>query len=172
MRIAASVSLLCLLSLTPAIVAAESAQTPARPPTIARSELSFAGIVLGDDRAKVRRTLGKPPQMTGRPGDHDYVFNYPGLDITFYEEGTVTGLSSSSPRRCTPSGACPGQTLAQAHAKLGRGKPPAPVDGVVEYYIDDESCWLELNLDADEASSTGADAAKARIEKLSVVCVP
>jgi hypothetical protein len=162
MRARASLLLLCLL---PAVgAAAEPAQAP-RPPTIALAELSFAGIVLGDTRAKVSKVLGRPGETIGQVGDPDYVFRYPGLDITFYEEGKVVGLSSDSPKRCTPSGACPGQTLAQAHARLGRGTAPTPVDDVVEYYVADESCWLQLNLDADSGPPQ-------RIKTLAVVCAP
>ncbi|MGO1070813.1 hypothetical protein [Lysobacter sp. CA199] len=163
MRPSCSLVLLCLLPA--AIAAAPSTPTPPRPPRIALSELSFAGIVLGDTQAKVKKTLGKPGETIGQPDDHDYIFRYPGLDITFFDEDKVAGLSSTSPRRCTPSGVCPGQTLAQAHARLGRGAPPAPVDDAVEYYVEDESCWLQLNLDADSAPPQ-------RIKTLSVVCIP
>lgn len=157
MRPIRAVLLLCLLPA--ALAAAEPAPAPTR---IALSELSFAGIALGDSQAQVRKKLGKPTKTTGQADSYEHVFRYPGLDVTFFGDD-VAGLSSSSPKRCTPSGACPGQTLAQAHARLGRGAVPAPVDGRVEYYIEDETCWLRLDLGA---------GAPARIETLAVICLP
>ncbi|MEH6414597.1 hypothetical protein [Pseudomonas sp. CGJS7] len=154
MRPIRAVLLLCLLP------AALAAAEPARPGKIALSELSFAGIELGDSQAQVRKKLGKPTKTTGQADSYEHVFRYPGLDVTFFGDD-VAGLSSSSPKRCTPSGACPGQTLVQAHARLGRGAPPVPVDGRVEYYVEDETCWLRLDLGAG-----------GRIETLAVVCLP
>lgn len=160
---------LALSFLLPAVaIAAPPAKSPPRP--IALSELSFAGIALGNSDAQVRKKLGKPRGMTGKPGDHDYTLHYPGLDVIFYEEGKVTGLNATASSRCTPSGVCPGQTLAQAQAHLGKGTPPTPAEGAVEYYVDDESCWLQLDLDTE--STPRAEAGAARIKNVAVVCAP
>lgn len=173
MRLPSIFVLLCLL---PAADAAAAPPT-ASPRPVARAELSLAGIVLGDRYGKVRDRLGKPGEMRGKPGDHDYSLVYPGLEVTFYEEGTAVGMSSTSPRHCTPSGVCPGQTLAQAHARLGnRGAPPRPAadDDKLEYYVADESCWLQLDLDMDPQAEPPSDAqlAKLRVKQVAVVCVP
>lgn len=168
MRLPPMFVLLCLLP---------AAGATASPRPIARAELSLAGIVLGDSDKKVREKLGKPSEMSGKPGDHDYRLVYPGLDVTFYEERTAVGMGSTSPRHCTPSGVCPGQTLAQAHARLGnKSAPPRPAtdDDKLEYYVEDESCWLQLQLDMDPLSQPPSDAelAKLRIKQVAVVCAP
>lgn len=158
------------LALSFLLPAAAVAAPPSPPRPIALSELSFAGIALGNSEALVRKTLGKPRDMTGKRGDPDYTLHYPGLDVIFYEEGKVTGLNATAANRCTPSGVCPGQTLTQAQAHLGKGTPATPVEGAVEYYVKDESCWLQLDLDSE--STSRADAGAARIKNIAVVCAP
>jgi hypothetical protein len=120
----------------------------ATPDAPSRSELSLAGLKIGDSLAAVRKRLGPPLSTTGAPGDHDYVLVYRGLRIEMVEPGQVLMLESSDPGHCTPSGVCPGQALDAARTRWGEGETyEGDDDGTWHYAVDEEACFLQVRPD-------------------------
>ena len=62
----------------------------------------------------------------------------------------------------------------QRHAPIPSHGRSATDDDKLEYYVEDESCWLQLQLDMDPLSQPPSDAelAKLRIKQVAVVCAP
>lgn len=156
MRIRLALPLSLLLSLSLSATAAAPGATPQAKPAPASaakakpeaslplSELSLGGLKLGDSAKRVQRRHGKP-QVRSQPGEMDYAYLYPGLEVSLAEDGRVVGLDATSPKHCTPSGLCPGQPLAKALERWGDGVGLDDRDGV-EYYVPGETCWLRLDL--------------------------
>ena len=116
-------------------------------------ELAFDGVALGDTEATVFEKLGKPLRTTNTgEGRH---LDYAGLVIWsgLYDPqdcGTqcrVDELFSTSPKRCTPSGVCPGMTLDAVKALHGE---PIVADrearSFMEYASAESPCWLQLTV--------------------------
>jgi hypothetical protein len=112
------------------------------------SDLSLAGLKIGDSLALVRQKLGKPESTIGAPGDHDYILFYRGLRIEMIEPGQVLTLESTSPNYCTPSGLCPGQPLDEARKRWGQGEVYDDDSGTLNYSVDEDSCFLQIASDA------------------------
>lgn len=121
----------------------------ASPGAPSSSELSLAGLKIGDSLALVRKKLGKPESTIGAPGDHDCILLYRGLRIEMIEPGQVLTLESTSPNYCTPSGLCPGQPLDEARKRWGQGEVyDDGGSGTLNYSVDEDSCFLQIAPDA------------------------
>ncbi len=82
-------------------------------PTIWSSELALGGIHYGDTEQSVRGKLGHP--VSEEPRDLKLPrITYPGLVIALSEISTVSELTSSSNRYCTPHRICPGMPFERA----------------------------------------------------------
>jgi hypothetical protein len=104
-------------------------------------------VSIGDEREAVLRRLGTPVREIATGDALDPRVEYPGLEVAFWDGGTVAHLRSTGATHCTLSGVCPGAPGAAALARLGR--PPAETgaevkDGRYEFPVSADTCWLEV----------------------------
>jgi hypothetical protein len=117
-------------------------------------ELSLGGIEAGASEAEVIEILGQPDQME-QTSPFSAKFTYRGLSVSFYEDAALT-IRSVSPNYCTPSGVCPGMSVAEVERIYG-----APLvsdregSRYLEYNAIEVGCMLELELTGDEVSAIG-----------------
>jgi len=133
-----------------------------------KSELSVGGIAPGVTEAFVLRRLGQPLQRleTGEGTE----LRYPGLRIfvELLEQAAasaktrrVLGVHATASHACTPRGVCPGRAVFAAQRLYGPGERTVRESGpVVEYYVESNSCWLQLSVP------------KGVIRSVAVVCQP
>ena len=80
----------------------------------------IAGVTIGMTQGKVRSVLGKPASV--KRGSNDFgkytTFKYPGLQVNFQGNATVTAVSTTRTSERTASGVGVGSTEAQVKAKV------------------------------------------------------
>ena len=130
---------------------------------ITDSELSLGGIALGDSESQVSTLLGKP-QKRSDTGE-GIALEYPGLTVLigWLEQATpgkqrhVIQLKATDSRACTPSGVCPGTSIAQALVTYGQPiKVDRESDSFLEYYSNQSSCWLQLGTSGETVRTISA----------------
>jgi len=115
------------------------------------SELSLAGVEVGETEKNVVERLGPPNERidTGEGAE----LHYPGLVLTVgWLEQTAPGVESrvfasraEGRSACTPMGLCPGMSVAQAIALYGPTGPTVRETGVfLEFQPVGENCWLQV----------------------------
>ncbi|WP_133502086.1 hypothetical protein [Cognatilysobacter terrigena] len=134
---------------------------------LTESELSIGGIEIGATEASVRNLLGEP--VGNRETDEGEELYYPGLVVTvgwLEQRGPkiprrVSALLGTGYKACTPSGLCPGMSIADATRLYGASKPVERENGTfLEYQPAAAQCWLQVPAKADP------------IYKVAVVCQP
>jgi hypothetical protein len=110
--------------------------------------------------------MGQPSREVETGDALDPVWEYPGLEVSFWHGGGGTyNLLSTSPQYCTTSGVCPGMSTIMANELL-----PKPIGASADYAgltpgrsdfnVDAEACWLEVWVDS------------AAIRSLEISCQP
>lgn len=108
------------------------------------SEVSLAGIMVGDSPNQVEEKLGKPSDVIKESDYLDTHYQYSQLRVSF-SEGVVAGLYSNNTRVCTPKGLCVGDSLERMRALYGSPIVADRKDGnYYEYYGNDLYCWLQV----------------------------
>ena len=129
--------ILLSLILLPPLAFAHDGNIPA-------SDVSVAGIMVGDTPDQVKEKLGKPSSVVEESDYLDTHYVYPQLRVSF-SEGVVAGLYSDKTRGCTPKGLCNGDSLKKMRALYG---PPIVADRETghfyEYYGKNQYCWLQI----------------------------
>ena len=111
---------------------------------ITPSELSLAGIVIGQTEAEVINLLGKPRSRSKT--DEGYRLSYKGMDI-YVGVGSygVFDLTSTNPTYCTKSHICPGMPVSKLRSKFGPGIEAKRESGnFLEYTPHESTCWLQI----------------------------
>ena len=121
------------------------------PGTISDKELSIGGVSLGQTERDALTTLGKPLRTI--KDSEGTRLEYKGMTISV---GWLQQAKAGVPRRvyellstsrlhCTPSGICPGASLAKVRARFGAPVVADRKDGTfMEYPSSQSSCWLQL----------------------------
>ena len=119
--------------------------------TISDSELSLAGIALGDSEAQVLAVLG-PASKRYETGEGT-ALEYSGLTVLVgWLEQQVAGkqrrvvqLTATGSNACTPADLCPGAPASMAVATYGQPVQAERESGsFLEYYSHQSSCWLQV----------------------------
>jgi hypothetical protein len=117
-------------------------------------ELSLGGVAIGDTEASVLRRLGPRVRRIDAGDAPGIQLDYAGLTVWIGDERRVVELLSVSKRHCTPSGVCPGMSLAQVKKKYGQPLAVFREDGAfMEYPSSGSSCWLQFAVDEDRIMS-------------------
>ena len=126
--------------------------------TVPESELSVAGIEIGQSPAQVIRKLGTPVRNVDTGEFVDYQYARARVSVS---ENMVYGLYSDDPDGCTPAGLCPADGLDKMRSLYG---PPVEADRETglfyEYYAPGSTCWLQISAKGN------------RIASIAVVCQP
>lgn len=121
-------------------------------------ELSLGGVAIGDTEASVLRRLGQPMRRVETGDMLDMRLDYVGLTVWLGEERSVGEILSVSGQHCTPSGICPGMSLAQMKKKYGQPLAAFREDGAfMEYPGSGASCWLQFTVDEGRIMSVRAE---------------
>jgi len=107
-------------------------------------EFSIAGVTLNSTREDVMWMLGSPKSSETLPGSFiDEILYYGGISISF-AGGQVWDIISTSPKFCTPSGVCPGDSVSRVFNTLG----PTDIVGQSAIYTASGmgSCVLDLGI--------------------------
>lgn len=111
--------------------------------TISESELSLAGLLLGDEESKVTSQFGQPNNRFVNPISTQ--LEYEGLIIELDEFQRIMGMKSTSALYCTPQAICPGMDFSIVRNLYGSPVISDREDGrFMEYYIANSSCWLKI----------------------------
>jgi hypothetical protein len=80
----------------------------------------IAGVAIGMSQPKVRSVLGQPTSVKHASNDFGKytILKYPGLQVTFQGNKSVTDVSTTRRSERTPSGVGVGSTEAQVKAKV------------------------------------------------------
>ncbi|MGY1521238.1 hypothetical protein [Luteimonas sp. A482] len=131
--------------------------------TISDSELSLAGVALGDSEAQVLAMLGPAPKRS-ETGEGT-VLEYGGLTVLVGwleqqapgEQRRVFQLKATAPNACTPAGLCPGTPAAKVVATYGQPVHAERESGsFLEYYSHQSSCWLQVDTSGEIIRSISA----------------
>lgn len=144
------IAILC--AILPAVASASPRELP-------RSELSLGGIPIDWTQSQVREVLGKPRSSTAELDFLNLHLRYPHVTVSFSGD-IVSGLSSNSPKGCTPAGLCPGDSLKRAKALYGEPELVKRETGTYWEYYADYPCWLQIAPRED------------RVGSISVACQP
>lgn len=109
-------------------------------------ELSLAGITLSSTKEDVLWMLGTPKSQETLSGFVDEVFYFGGISISF-AGGYVWDIISTSPKFCTPSGVCPGDSVSYVFNTLG----PTDIIGQSAVYSAG-ACEMDLAISYDAVS--------------------
>lgn len=130
-----------------------------QPREVPQSELSLAGVAIGDTEAQVVEKLGAAPFRTEEADFLHLHLNYESVTVSFgFEE--VAGLYSDNPKGCTPAGLCPGDSLKRMRSVYGTPEVAKRETGTFFEYYSDCPCWLKIK-------PTGN-----KIESITVACQP
>ncbi|MGG6237479.1 hypothetical protein ACQ4N7_02475 [Nodosilinea sp. AN01ver1] len=112
---------------------------------ISSAELSLGGVEAGAAEAEVIGQLGEPDQFE-QVSPFSTKLTYRGLSVSFFEDAAAT-IRSVSPNYCTPSGLCPGATVAEAERLYGAPlvEPRSDAD-YWQYTNTDAACTMELEV--------------------------
>ncbi|KAF1715481.1 hypothetical protein CSC74_12965 [Pseudoxanthomonas yeongjuensis] len=114
------------------------------------SALSLGGIELGVPAASVKSVLGSPSAERQTDDFLPVEMRYAGFTVWLDEAGRVGEILSTSPKYCTPQGACPGQPFSKVQALYGKPMVALREDGrYMEYYpTSDFPCWLQIAVES------------------------
>lgn len=131
-------------------------------PALKMSDLSIAGIEIGQSKEKIIQKFGAPKSETYDEYVPSSMMFYNGLEISIYpDENTVSGFSSISSKYCTKAKLCPGDSVAKVKKIYGNSKIYNENNVFsMEYGAKGESCWFEFELNS----------AKSKVNKISVLC--
>jgi len=132
-------------------------------PTVSDSELSLAGVALGNSEEQVLAVLGPAPKRfeTGE----GTAFEYDGLTVYVGwleqqdpgKQRRVFQLEATGPHACTPAGLCPGAPAAKVVATYGQPVQAERETGsFLEYYSNQSSCWLQVGTSGEFIRSISA----------------
>lgn len=110
-------------------------------------EFSIAGVTLSSTQEDVLWLLGQPKSRETLTGSFvDEILYYGGISISI-AEGQVWDIIATSPKFCTPSGVCPGDSVSRVFNTLG----PTDIIGQRAVYTASGmgSCVLDLGIDYD-----------------------
>ena len=113
-------------------------------------ELSLAGVSLYSTKEDVLWMLGDPKSSETLPGSFvSEIFYYGGISISF-AGGQVWDIIATSPKFCTPSGVCPGDSVSRVFNTLG----PTDIIGQSAVYTASGmgGCVLDLGIAYDAVS--------------------
>ena len=115
----------------------------AQPREISQSELSLAGVAVGDTEMQVVEKLGPAPSRTEEADFLHLDLNYETVTVSFgFEE--VAGLYSNNKKGCTPAGLCPGDSLKRMRSLYGVPEIADRETGTFFEYYSDCPCWLKI----------------------------
>lgn len=108
------------------------------------SELSVAGVRLGESEKATIRKLGKPIKRTNN--NEGWVLLYEGLTVT---HGVASygafDMESKNPKYCTPKKACPGMSVYKLKQLYGEPLEADRDEGkFLEYMGKNTTCWLQI----------------------------
>lgn len=107
-------------------------------------ELSIAGISLSSTEDDILWLLGPPKSREALPGSFiDEILYYGGISISL-AGGQVWDIIATSPKFCTPSGVCPGDSVSRVFNTLG----PTDIIGQRAVYTASGmgSCVMDLSI--------------------------
>ncbi len=120
---------------------------------IPASDVSIAGVAIGDSPAQVRSKLGEPNTTEGIPDYLPLHYNYPNVRVSF-DGDVVAGLFTRSASGCTPKGLCPGDSLDKMRRLYGEPlRTDRETGRFFEYYGVDLYCWLQIPDQGDKVLS-------------------
>jgi hypothetical protein len=117
------------------------------------SEISIAGVKVGDSPIQVQSRLGRPSKVVKESDYLDTHYEYSRLTVSF-SEGVVAGLYSDKPQGCTPKGLCTGDSLEKMQRLYGNPNSANRETGrFYEYYGKDLFCWLQISAKGNSVKS-------------------
>ncbi|KPQ34629.1 MAG: hypothetical protein HLUCCA11_14040 [Phormidesmis priestleyi Ana] len=146
----------CLVAIASTVAIATTAR-PFEPPAallakgaVYASELNLSGLTLYTTESEIYSILGPPKSREVGPTAYiNEILYYGGVSIAV-ANGQVWDIIATSPKFCTPSGVCPGDSLSLAFDILG----PTEIIGTEAVYTAPSmgSCALSLGLAGDTVS--------------------
>jgi hypothetical protein len=116
---------------------------------VSASEFSIAGIGLDATEADILALLGSPKSREVAPTDYiDEVLYFGGVSVAI-AGGQVWDIISTSPKFCTPSGVCPGDSVALLFDTLGPTELIPTEVGEQALYSGLGNCTLEFDIAAE-----------------------
>ncbi len=121
--------------------------------TIYASELSLSGLTLNTSESEIYSILGSPKSREAGPTPSiDEILYYGGISIAV-SGGMVWDIVATSPKFCTPSGVCPGDSVDLLFDTLGpTALIPAGGRQRAIYAAPSTGCSLNLDIVADTVS--------------------
>ncbi len=115
--------------------------------TIHPGELNLSGLTLNTSEAEVYNLLGEPKSREINPTSYiDEVLYYGGISVAI-SDGMVWDIVATSPKFCTPSGVCPGDSVDLLFDALGStGLIPAGGRQRAVYAAPSMGCSLNLDI--------------------------